>query len=71
MNIGRAIRIMRGEYTQKGIAQQTGVTSVYISNLENNHREPSMKWIKIFCTVTQKPVVELFILADMVDKYGI
>ena len=70
MNLGYAIKHVRGSrFTQKEIAELTGVTNVYVSLVENNKRECSLSWLRKFAEVTGKAVPAIFYLAlDSRDK---
>jgi len=64
MNLGSAIKKVRGSaFTQKQIAELTGVTNVYVSLVENNKRECSLSWLRKFAEVTGKSVPAIFYLA--------
>lgn len=52
MDIGAAIREARkGYFSQKEVAEKTGVTNSFVSLIENNRRGFSLSWLKRFSEV--------------------
>ena len=45
------------------MAEKLAVDPTYISHLENNRREPSVRLLKRFASVTEVPVASLLVVA--------
>jgi transcriptional regulator with XRE-family HTH domain len=64
MNLGKAIKQIRGKaFTQQEIAYLTDVTNVYVSLVENNKKEPSIKWLRRFSLAVNVAVPVIFYVA--------
>ena len=63
MNLGRAIKLMRtaAGMKQKDVAAKIGVTSNYVSLVENGRREPSISFLKQVAAILSVPVGLLFL----------
>lgn len=65
MNLGRAIKQIRH---QKGIkqillAEKSGISQTYLSQIENNIKEPNISTLKSICEILNIPLPVLFFLA--------
>jgi transcriptional regulator with XRE-family HTH domain len=65
MNLGNAIKHLRH---QKGIKQNllavnSGITQTYLSQIENNLKEPNISTLKVICKNLNVPLPVLFFLA--------
>ena len=58
----KRIRLTSG-LSQRELAIELEVDPTYISHLENNRRDPSVKFLRRFAAVTQVPVVSLLVIA--------
>lgn len=65
MNLGKAMREARKNagFLQTDLVRKLRITEQYISNMENNKREPSLWLIKDFCRITNIPIYVLFLMA--------
>jgi len=63
MNIGQAAKLMRtaSGLGQKEVADQLGVTSNYISLIENGKREPSLAFLRNLAKALNVPVGLFFL----------
>lgn len=63
MNLGQAAKMMRtaSGLRQKEVASQLGVTSNYISLVENGKREPSVSFLRGLARVLHVPVGLFFL----------
>jgi len=68
MKLGTAIKLVRTSsgLTQRGVANDLGVTSNYISLIEGGKREPSVSFLKKLAVLFKVPV-SLFFLWDDTD----
>ncbi|MBA2613827.1 MAG: helix-turn-helix transcriptional regulator [Bacteroidetes bacterium] len=65
MNLGITIKNFR---QQKGIkqnvlAEKSGITQTYLSQIENNIKEPNISTLRIICTYLEIPLPVLFFLS--------
>ncbi len=58
----KRIRLTSG-LSQRELAIELEVDPTYISHLEKNRRDPSVKFLRRFAAVTQVPVVSLLVIA--------
>jgi len=65
MNLGQAMKLMRtaSGLRQKEIASRLGVTSNYVSLIENGKRDPSISFLRTLARILNVPV-GLFFLWD-------
>lgn len=49
----------RSGFTQKELAEKLGITREYLSAVENNHKEPSMKLLQQIAKVLDVPFKNL------------
>jgi transcriptional regulator with XRE-family HTH domain len=63
MKLGRAIKLMRtaAGMKQKDVAAKIGVTSNYVSLVENGRREPSVSFLKEVAATLSVPVGLFFL----------
>jgi len=63
MKLGRAIKLMRtaAGMKQKDVAAKIGVTSNYVSLVENGRREPSVSFLKKVAAILSVPVGLFFL----------
>jgi transcriptional regulator with XRE-family HTH domain len=63
MKLGRAIKLMRtaAGMKQKDVAAKIGVTSNYVSLVENGRREPSVSFLKQVAAILSVPVGLFFL----------
>lgn len=74
MNYGAAVKKIRKArgFTQKSLAEETGLDQSYISMLERNQRSPSSLAIEVISKATKFPVYFIMFLAsDEEDLFGI
>jgi transcriptional regulator with XRE-family HTH domain len=65
MNLGNAIKKLR---LQKGIKQNalaalSGITQTYLSQIENNVKEPNLSTLKTICETLKTPLPIVFFLS--------
>jgi len=60
--IGKALRIIRKKrgLTQGQLADQSGITQTYLSQIEKNKKEPTLSVLRDICEVINVPVAILF-----------
>ena len=65
MDIGGLIQRLRKRrgIKQVDLSAQSGIQQGYLSQIENNHREPSLETLGSICDVLQIPVPILFFLS--------
>lgn len=63
--MGRAIKSIRvaSGQSQRELAEKLAVDPTYISHLERDRREPSVRLLKRFAAVTGVPVASLLVIA--------
>ena len=68
--IGKTIKFLRiaKGLKQSDLAEQTKVSTNYISLLENDKREPSLSFLKELANILDVPVGLLFLELDMSKK---
>lgn len=66
MELGKTIKILRiaAGLKQEDLAQKLGVSSNYISLVENNKREPSLSFLKAVAEELDVPIGLLFLDVD-------
>ena len=62
MNIGEKIKELRKKYNIKSfeLAEKIGVSKVFLSNIENNKRNPSSEVVKKMCEVFNISLSEFY-----------
>lgn len=72
MKIGQTIKILRIglQIKQRDFADKLGVSSNYISLLENNKKEPSLALLRKLAKTLGVPIGFLFINEDPVPRIG-
>ena len=63
MNLGKALKQVRGDMTIKDFAEMIGVTPSYVCKLENNKQHPSIALLETIFDCTAFPVPYIFYLA--------
>ncbi len=65
MNLGNTIKYIRiqKEIKQNALAQCCGISQAYLSQIENNRKEPNMPTLKIICNKLNITIPILFFLA--------
>lgn len=65
MNLGRTIKTFRKRkgIRQGDLANACSITQSYLSNIEGNHREPTLTTLQSICTELDVPMPVLFFLA--------
>jgi len=65
MNLGNAIKHLRQqkEIKQNSLAEKSGITQTYLSQIENNVKEPNISTLKVICQNLNVPLPVLFFLA--------
>lgn len=65
MNLGAAIQMVRKNrgIRQDNLAEGCDISASYLSQIENNHKEPSLSVIKVLADYLKIPVPVLFFLA--------
>ena len=58
LKIGQTLKILRiaSSLSQKDLAKKLGVSQNYLSQLENDRREPSLTFLKTFAEVQDVPL---------------
>ncbi len=71
MNIGKSIKVLRiaKGINQQELAKQMGMSSNYISMIENNIREPSISFLKKLSETFNVPM-NFFLFELDLDKYS-
>lgn len=69
MNLGIAIKSYRQEkgIKQNTLAEKSGISQTYLSQIENNVKEPNISTLKVICDNLQIPLPVLFFLSLDVD----
>lgn len=65
MNIGSIIRNLRKaqKITQAQLAKLSGITQTYLSQIENNHKEPTIATLKVIAENLSTPLPILLFMA--------
>jgi transcriptional regulator with XRE-family HTH domain len=65
MNLGKAIKLLRHqkEIKQNFLAEKSGISQTYLSQIENNVKEPNISTLKVICENLKVPLPVLFFLA--------
>ena len=65
MNIGKSIQTFRKKkgLRQSYIAQKCGITTTYLSQIENDKKDPTIATLKKICGVLEVPLPVLIILS--------
>ena len=69
LSLGRAmkhIRVLAGR-SQRDLAEQLGVDPTYISHLEKDRRDPSVKFLRRFAAISEVSVAALIAVALWAD----
>lgn len=69
MNIGESIQAFRKQKNlrQTHIADQCGITTTYLSQIENNKKDPTIATLKKICKAMDIPLPILLMLSINVD----
>lgn len=62
MNIGKNIKILRASknISQKDLAKKVGITTTYLSMIENEAKKPSLTLVEKLAQVLEIPLAVLF-----------
>jgi transcriptional regulator with XRE-family HTH domain len=65
MNLGHTIKNLRKQkrLTQSAFAKKCGITQTYLSQIENNHKEPNLSTLKDISKVLTVPLPIVFFLS--------
>lgn len=65
MDLGKAIKQIRHQKSikQNILAEKSGITQTYLSQIENNIKEPNISTLKEICDNLQVPLPVLFFLS--------
>ncbi len=65
MDLGNAVKQIRQQkrIKQNWLAEKSGITQTYLSQIENNVKEPNISTLKIICENLNVPIPVLFFLA--------
>ncbi len=63
----RAVRLAKG-LSQEQVADGAGISRPYITNIENDHRDPSWSMVTNICASLGVPVSTITILAESNDN---
>lgn len=65
MNLGISIKNIRKQqgFTQIDFAQKSGITQTYLSQIENNQKEPNLSILKAISSVSKVPLPIIFFMA--------
>lgn len=65
MDLGNAIKHLRQQkkIKQNFLAKKTGISQTYLSQIENNVKEPNISTLKTICENLKVPLPVLFFLA--------
>jgi XRE family transcriptional regulator, regulator of sulfur utilization len=65
MNLGKSIQDIRKQkgLTQTEFAKKSGITQTYLSQIENNHKEPNLSILKSISEILEVPLPIIFYLA--------
>lgn len=69
MNLGKTIKKIRKQkkLSQETFANQSGISQTYLSQIENDKREPNLSTLKSISTVLGIPLPILFFLSTTED----
>ena len=72
MQLGEVIRIFRiaNDYSTKQVAQQCGISSTYVSEVENMHKKPSLKSLKSFAECFKVSTSTLMKICEQSEEYN-
>lgn len=65
MNLGNTIKTIRSEkkINQTSLAEMSGITQTYLSQIENNVKEPNISTLRLIAENLQTPLPILFFLS--------
>lgn len=65
MDLGKAIKLIRNQKSirQNSLAEMSGISQTYLSQIENNIKEPNISTLKVICDKLNVPLPVLFFLA--------
>lgn len=65
MDLGNAIKHLRQQkgIKQNSLAEKSGISQTYLSQIENNVKEPNISTLKVICENLNVPLPVLFFLA--------
>lgn len=69
MNLGTTIKNLRLQkgFKQNSFAEQCGITQTYMSQIENNAKEPNLSTLKVISEKLSIPLPVLFFLSLSMD----
>ena len=70
MQLGEVIRIFRiaNDYSTKQVAQQCGISSTYVSEVENMHKKPSLKSLNVFSECFKVTTSTLMMICEQSEE---
>ena len=70
MKLGETIKVFRiaNDYTNKQFAELCGVSSTYVTEVENNHKTPSYDMLKKIAVVYKVPASEIMRIHEMSEE---